>query len=93
MIFIKTGAAEATTNSKNNQNNDNNNFAGTGASAFNNNNNNMNTIINQAAVPNVNKPESTTLSSQGDNELMYDIDIRFGGSNDKRTNQKPPNKV
>lgn len=91
MIFIKTGAAEATTNWKNDQNNDNNNSAGNGANAFNN-NKNMNTN-DQATVPNGNKPESATFSSKGNNELMYDIDIRFAGSNDKRTNENPLNKV
>lgn len=86
MLSIKTGSTEATNPftaiSKTDQNNDNNyNGAGTFASNVN--------INNQAIVPpNVSEPEATTSSTQGNNELIYDIDIRFGGSNDNRTNQK-----
>lgn len=92
-FIMKTGGTEATTNPKSNQNNGNN-LDGTGTNAFdsnNNNNNNVNTN-GQATVPNVNKPEITTASEQGGkNGLMYDIDIRFGDSNDNKTKQEPSN--
>lgn len=90
MIPIKTGSTEATNPftaiPKTDQNNDNN-YNGAEAIASNNNVN----INNQAIVPpNVSEPEATTSpSTQGNNELMYDIDIRFSDSNDNRTNQKP----
>lgn len=47
-------------------------------------------INNQAIVPDVNEPEVTTTksSTQGNVELIYDIDVRFGDA-DNRTNQKP----
>lgn len=81
--------------SKSNQNNDNN-FDGSGTSVFdsnsnNNNNNNVNTN-DQTTIPNGNKPDLTTaLNEGGKNGLDYDIDIRFGGSNDKKPNRKPLN--
>lgn len=34
-------------------------------------------------LPIFNQPESTTPSNRGNNELDYDIDVRFGGSNDR----------
>lgn len=89
MLPIKTGSTEAanqfTSIPKTNQNNDNN-YNGAGAIAPNNNVD----INSEATVPNVSEPEATTSSStQGNNELVYDIDVRFSDSNDNRTNQKP----
>lgn len=86
MIAIKTGSTEATNqftaNPKTDQNNGNN-YNGDDAIVHNNN--------NQAIVPNVSEPEATTPKSsssiQGDNELIYDIDIRFSDA-DNRTNQQ-----
>lgn len=90
IIFIKkTGGTEATSISETNKNNGNN-LDGAGTNVLDN-NNNVNTN-DQATVPNVNKPELTTTSDQsGKTGLMYDIDIRFGGSNDNKTNQEPLN--
>lgn len=89
IIFIKkTGGTEATSISETNKNNGNN-LDGAGTNVLDNNNVNTN---DQATVPNVNKPELTTTSDQGGKTgLMYDIDIRFGGSNDNKTNQEPLN--
>lgn len=90
MIPIKkTGSMEATnpsnTISKTDQNNDNN-YNGAEANEPNNNFD----INNQANVPTVSEPTTTTSSvTQGNNDLIYDIDVRFGDSNNNRTNEKP----
>lgn len=91
MILIKTGPTEATTNPKTDQNNDNNNI-GTGANTFNSNDNSNNVNTNgQAVLPNADKPQLTSPSNQGNNELIYDIDIRFGdSSNNNRTSNQTP---
>lgn len=84
----KTGGTEASTISESNENNGNN-LDGAGTNVLDNNNVNTN---DQATVPNVNKPELTTTSDQsGKTGLMYDIDIRFGGSNDNKTTREPLN--
>lgn len=79
MIPIKTGSIEATSlfTPKTNQNNDNN-YNGVEAIAPNNN--------SEANAPGVTEPTTATSSTQGNDQLEYDIDIRFGGDNGPNQN-------
>lgn len=82
-------------NSNANQNNDNSYRPGTAPNTLNNNNNindnNMNANDQSIAPTVINKPEAATPPNQSNDDLIYDIDIRFGGPSDNSTNQKPLN--
>lgn len=84
-------------NSNANQNNDNSYRPGTAPNTLNNNNNinNNNNNMNandQSIAPTVNnKPGAATPPNQSNDDLIYDIDIRFAGPTDNSTNQQPSN--
>lgn len=81
-MIMKIGAAYS------NQNNGNG-FPGTASNMFNNNNMHAN---GQSTLPNANKPELTKTPNQNNDDLIYDIDVRFSGPNDNSTNQTSLNK-